>query len=63
MKTVTVNAEALRQLLQSLVGSPHEIRELQVTREVWKENPLNILIKEFNDAVEKHNALHSEKTC
>ena len=58
MKAITVNAEALRQILAALVGPGHLIRELQFTRGpmVGKDNPINILVAEYNAAVEKHNS-------
>jgi hypothetical protein len=58
MKTITVNAEALGQLLQAIVGPPHLMRELQVTRGplVGKDNPINILVAEYNAAAEKFNS-------
>jgi hypothetical protein len=58
MEKVTVNAKALRQVLNALNGPPHYIRELQVTRGpmVGDDNPINILVNEYNQAVERHNA-------
>lgn len=63
MKTVTVNADALRQVLQALNGPSHYIRELQVTRGplVGDDNPINILIEEYNAAANAWNAQHEEK--
>lgn len=58
MKTVTVDAEALRQVLTALNGASHLIRELQATRDplMGKGNPINKLIEEFNAAVDvRHN--------
>lgn len=53
MKTVTVNADALRQVLQALNGPSHHIAELQSTRNpIFKDNPINILIDEFNAAIQ-----------
>jgi hypothetical protein len=49
--TVSVSRNALRRVLQALVGNPHEIRELQATREpasLFKDNPINILIEQYN---------------
>lgn len=57
METVTVNATALRSLLQALNGPGHLIRELQVTREtpgregLFADNPIDTLIREFNEQV------------
>ena len=58
MKTVTVNADALRQVLEALNGPGHLIRELQYTRGplVGHDNPINILVKEFNQAVVDYDA-------
>ena len=58
MKTVTVNAIALRELLIAVNGGAHQIRELQSTRGPLAgiENPIDILVDEFNQAVAKHNA-------
>lgn len=53
--TVTVDGQALRQVLVALVGQPHHIRELQATRSLHKlgyPNPIDILIEQFNAAVE-----------
>jgi hypothetical protein len=55
MKTVTVSADALRQLLQAVNGPAHYIRELQVTRNIDESNPINVLISEYNAAVDVHN--------
>lgn len=55
METVTVNAQALRQVLAALIGPPHLIRELQATRSFdalpgFTANPINTLLAEFNQA-------------
>ena len=57
MKTITVNAKALGQLLAALVEPGHLIREIQCTRGpiVGKDNPINILVAEYNAAADKHN--------
>lgn len=55
METVTVNADALRQVLNALIGAPHLIRELQATRDkppVLTGNPIDTLVREFNQAVD-----------
>lgn len=57
---ISVDAEALRQLLQALSGPPHYIREIQVTRNIdgllgEKKNPLNILVDEYNEWAKKTN--------
>lgn len=58
MKEITVNAQALGELLGALVGPPHLMRELQVTRGplVGKDNPINILVAEYNAAAEQFNS-------
>lgn len=57
MKTVTVNANALRSVLAALIGPGHLIRELQATRSIdaltGTENPINQLVREFNEQVDK----------
>lgn len=48
-----VSAEPLRRVLNALVNAPHQIRELQATREpvaLFADNPINILIAEYNAA-------------
>lgn len=58
METVTVNANALRQLLTALMGPPHLIRELQFTRDIppfITGNPIDQLIDEYNKAVREDN--------
>ena len=55
MKTVTVSADALVQLLQAVTGPAHHIRELQVTRVIDETNPINVLISEYNAAVVVYN--------
>jgi hypothetical protein len=58
MKKVTVNAKALGEILSALVGPGHLMREIQATRGplVGKDNPINILVAEYNAAVEKFNS-------
>ena len=51
-ETIKVNAKALKSVLLALNGPPHYIRELQATRTpdiIGFDNPINILIKNFND--------------
>ncbi len=55
METVTVNADALRQVLKALIGPGHLIRELQVTRGGLFENPIDKLVAEFNAQVQTAN--------
>jgi len=58
MKTVTVDAVALRTVLVALVGPGHLIHELQATRTLdvaaltGVENPINCLVREFNEQAE-----------
>jgi hypothetical protein len=56
MKTITVDADALRQVLQALIGPSHHIRELQATRSLHKlghPNPIDILIENYEAAIAK----------
>jgi hypothetical protein len=56
MKTVTVDAEALRAVLQALIGPAHHIRELQAIRGLpGGDDPIGKLIKEFNEQAEAFN--------
>ena len=54
MKTVTVDAAALRKVLVALTGPGHLIRELQALRgfSLAKDDPINTLIEDFNTAVD-----------
>jgi hypothetical protein len=61
METVTVNAQALRELLQAVIGEPHLIHELQVTRTLPElvgssMNPIDVLITEYNNAANVYRA-------
>lgn len=57
METVSVNAKALKQVLQALIGPGHLIREIQMTRHIpGHPNPINTLVQEYNAAAEVHNA-------
>jgi hypothetical protein len=65
MTMISVNADALYQVLQALVGLPHEIRELQATRTLdalgtGPRNPINILVDQYSEFAEKHNASSPE---
>ena len=54
MKTITVDAQALRRILQALTGPPHLIRELQATRgiaELTGDDPIGTLVKQYNEAL------------
>lgn len=56
MEKVTVNAKALRDVLQSLVGPAHHIRELQAIVDLpGYDSPIKILIDEYNEAMIEHN--------
>lgn len=51
---VSVDAKALRTVLQALIGPPHLIREIQMTRGVAAltgDDPIGVLIEDFNNAV------------
>lgn len=63
MEKVTVSADALRQVLNALNGPGHHIRELQVTRNLpGSTNPIDVLVEEFNAAVDVHNQSIAEGT-
>jgi len=66
METVTVNAAALRQLLEAVMGPAHLIRELRVIQELHQKklsppDPITILVEEYNAAAEAHNALNKAR--
>ena len=46
--TITVDAEALRQVLQALIGPPHHIRELQVLCNL-PDSPITALVTTYNE--------------
>jgi hypothetical protein len=51
---VSVDAKALRTVLQALVGQPHHIREIQMTRSIAAltgDDPIQTLIDDFNASV------------
>lgn len=59
METVTVDAKALRQVLQALIGPSHHIAEMQATRGLHAltgDNPIELLVEQYAAAVDKHNA-------
>lgn len=59
---VEVSADALRQVLEALNGPSHYIRELQVTRTLQGyENPINVLVKEYNAEAAKRKHEHDLK--
>lgn len=52
--TVTVDGDALRQVIESLIGAPHLLQELQATRDnppLLVGNPIDTLVSNFNAAV------------
>ena len=54
MKTVTVDAEALRTILQALIGPPYYIREIQAASDIrGEECPITKLREQYNTAVAK----------
>ncbi len=55
MKTVEVDASALRQVLIAANGSPYMIRELQATQG-FEGNPLDRLMRDYKTAVSKEKA-------
>lgn len=55
MKTVTVDADALRQVLQALVGPSYLISELMAIR-VLGDSPIDILVEQYNAAVNERAA-------
>lgn len=59
--TVTVDGQALRQVLVALTGPGHLIRELQATRSLHTlghPNPIDILLEQFNAQAEKGEHPH-----
>lgn len=66
--TVTVNREALYQVLFALSGPGHLIRELQVTRGLpGATNPIDVLCRQYNDFIEqaskKQYCEHNAEEC
>ena len=56
MTTVTVNAVALRRVLVALSGPSYLIRELQaINSPSVPDNPIGILIKEYNDSLKEQD--------
>lgn len=59
-KMISVDASALRQVLQALIGAPYEIRELQViakskAADLFDFNPIGTLVKQYNDWADEQN--------
>lgn len=65
---IPVSKDALREVLSALVGPSHHIRELQATRgEVYqlaagRENPIDVVLREYNTWAEEQNALKAQAT-
>lgn len=63
MSKVTVSSESLHAVLSALNGPEYLIRELQVTRNIESltgvMNPINQLIREFNEQVAAQSAKES----
>lgn len=56
MKTITVSAEPLREILTALSGPGHLFRELQAVRNpLFGPNPIDTLVSEYNAAVTVYN--------
>lgn len=51
---IEVSVAALFQVLEALNGPPHLIRELQATRGPMFDNPIDTLIKEYNEVADKN---------
>jgi hypothetical protein len=51
-RKVEVDADALYQVLQALIGPGHLIRELQVMR-AFKDNPIDLLVTQYNQQVQE----------
>lgn len=54
MKTVTVDADALRQVLQALIGPSYLMSELMAIRGLG-DSPIDILVEQYNAAVINHD--------
>ncbi len=52
MRTVEVNASALKQILLALTGPPYLIREIQATITL-PDSPVQVLVDDYNRALEK----------
>lgn len=58
-KRITVDAKALHALITALNSSPMRVSELMLGR-ADPENPINVLIKEYNDEVRRLNPIEQE---
>ena len=63
MKKIEVSIDPLRRILEALNGPAHLIRELQVTRGplVGDDNPINLLVDEFNQEIKLINESYKEQ--
>jgi hypothetical protein len=53
-RMVSVDALALQRILQALVGQPHEIREIMMTRSVAAltgDDPIQTLLDDYNEGI------------
>ena len=58
--TILVGTEALRQVLEAFIGGSHLIMELYCTiSPTCPDNPVTILINQFNNEMEKRRAERS----
>lgn len=64
---VSVDANALRTVLQALTGPAHLIREIQMTRSIAAltgDDPIGLLVDDYNrDAQRQADAASGVKTC
>lgn len=60
MKTVTVDADALRQVLEALIGPSYLMSELMAIRGLG-DSPIDILVEQYNAAVESHDAKEQQE--
>ena len=60
MKTVTVDADALRQVLQALIGPSYLMSELMAIQGLG-DSPIDILVEQYNAAVKSHAAMEQQK--
>jgi len=62
MKTVEVDAKALSSVLTALIGPSYLIRELIVVSNLpGGDNAINLLVTQYNKAVEVYNLEEKEK--
>lgn len=60
MKIVTVDADALRQVLQALIGPSYLMSELMAIQGLG-DSPIDILLDQYNSAVKSHAAMEQQK--